>query len=310
LTLKNSLRSRPVIYEIVPPRRDTSRFHTELKGVEDVLSDSRITAINVPELINRREERGRVRYAPATIPPEEYALMVKEYKESIVNIIAPRLARDEFLRRARRVLHDYRIPNLVLVGRERHDDILPGPGVLEAFQLLKSERIDHVTLGGICIFDRRSSRSNDYSGKGRNLGEPERVWMKASAGCDFVTSQITFDSRPALDFLAKYQELCERNETKPVTVFISFVTIPSLSILALIESLDVHVPRMVGKRLKNSDRIGKESVRICIEILQEILAEAKERQIRVPLGVQVEQVGVNNGDLSLELLDAVHPLIS
>ncbi len=122
MSLKASLKNRPVIYEIVPPRREASKFNTELKGVEEVLQDKRILAINIPELINRREGEGGVVYSPATIPPEEYAMLVAEYKESIVNVIAPRLKKEEFLARARRILREDRIPNLVVVGKERKEE--------------------------------------------------------------------------------------------------------------------------------------------------------------------------------------------
>ena len=307
MSLKTTLRRRPIIYEIVPPRRDTSRFHTELRGVEEVLHDPRIAAINIPELINRREGRGQPHYSPATIPPEEYALMIEEYKEPIVNMITPRLPRDELLRRARRVLHDYKIPNLVLVGKERQEDVLPGPGVVEALRLLRSEISDHIALGGICIFNRKSRAPDEASGRSRTLAEPERVLMKAEAGCEFVTSQIAFDPGSASNFLAAYQELCNKKGAKPLTVFISLATVPSPSILTLIERLDVVVPARVRKRLLGSSRMGAESLKVATEIFETIVARAEDDGLDVPLGLQVEQLGVNNDELSLELLDMIHP---
>ena len=309
MTLSDSLRSRPVLYEIVPPRRDTSRFQTELRGVEEVLHDSRISAINIPELINRKEERGRLHYSPATIPPEDYAMMIKEYKEPIVNMIAPRLPRDEFLHRARRALHDYGIPNLVLVGKERHDDVLPGPGVLEALRLLKSERRDHITLGGICIFNRRSTETEATGRRVSRVGEPENIWMKSEAGCEFVTSQICFDPGPAVKFLAAYQNLCEKRRVKPLTVFVSLATVPSPTILSLIESLDVVVSPRIRKRLLGSDQMGMESVKVAAEALETIMARTEEDGVQIPLALQIEQLGVNNDELSLELLDRVYPVV-
>ena len=309
MSLKASLDKRPVIYEIVPPRRDTSRYHSELRGVEAVLQDPRITAVNVPELM-RRIDGKRVHYSPVTIPPEEYALLIKEYKESVVNIIAPRLAREEFLRRARRVLHEYGIPNLVLVGKEKHGDVLPGPGVLEGLELLAQERGDHVALGGICIFNRRSAIAGDYGGGDVPLTEARRVWSKSRAGCDFVTSQISFDPEPALDFLTSYERLCEATGVKPVTTFISLATIPTPSILSLVESLDVVIPPRVKRKLVHAEHMGKASVEISTEVLQRITSEVERRHVGVPLGLQVEQVGVNSGDLALELLDSVAPLFS
>jgi hypothetical protein len=309
LTLKALLKERPVIYEIVPPRRDTSRYQTELRGVEEVLDDSRIAAINVPELINRRGAQGKAVYSRATIPPEEYALMIKEYKESIVNIVAPRLEREEFLDRARRILYDYRIPNVVLVGKERHQDVLPGPGVVEAFRLLTGMKGPHVALGGICIFGRQSQATADYGGGNSKLPEHRRVWLKAKAGCDFVTSQITFDSRPALDFLSSYQDLCERSGKEPLTVFVSLATVPTPTIQSLLESLDVVIPPRVQTRLLHSGDMASESVKIATEVFREIISEAEQRGIKVPLGLQIEQVGVHGDRLSLQLLDNVFPIL-
>jgi len=309
LSLKSVLRSRPVIYEIVPPRRDTSRFNTELRGVDEVLHDSRIAAINVPELINRRKDRERAHYSPATIPPEDYAMMIKDYKESIVNIIAPRLTKDEFLKRAWKILNNYKIPNIILVGKEKRDDVLPGPSVIEALRLLRHERHEQVALGGICIFNRLSPASAEYHGSGGKLNEPQRVLTKAGAGCDFVTSQITFDPRPALDFLQGYQSLCEKSNVSPLTVFISLATIPSPSILTLVEKLDVPVPKQTKIRLLGNDNMGEESLKIATEIFQEIMSRAESDGIEVPLGLQIEQIGVYNDELSLRLLDNLYPLL-
>lgn len=306
MTLKDALKSNPVIYEVVPPRRDTSRYGTELRGVEEVLQDSRIAAVNIPELTNRREDGGRVVYSPATIPPEEYAAMVVERKEAIVNLIAPRLEREAFLRRARRVLREYGVPNLVVVGKERREDILPGPGVEEALGLLARERTQGTALGGICIFSRESSGTGEGGEEARRVPEPLRVWRKAGAGCDFVTSQISFEAGPATRFLREYQALCDKRGTEPLTVFVSLATVPTRSIMSLLEGLDVRVPLVVKERLLGRSDMGRESVKVEAEVLREITEGAERDGLRVPLGVQIEQIGVSNDELSLELLDEVH----
>lgn len=304
MSLKSSLKRRPVIYEIVPPRRDTSRFNTELQGIEQVLEDRRIAAINIPELMARREAKGKVHYSPTTMPPEEYAVMIRDYKEPIVNVVAPRLAKSEFLARARRILRDLKMKNIVVVGKERQGDVLPGPGVVEALGLVRSED-EGAALGGICIFDRETGPSSDYGARSR-LSEARRVWLKAKSGCDFVTSQIAFDPRPALGFIAAYRRLCEETETEPLTVFVSLTTVPTKSILSLIESLDVVVPLKVKRRMEDSGNMGAESLKVGAEVFQDILSESERRGDGIPLGLQIEQVGVNSAGLSLELLDRVY----
>lgn len=306
MPLKTLLEKKPVIYEIVPPRRDVSRFNTELRGVEEVLHDKRIAAVNIPELINRRSEGGKVIYSPATIPPEEYALMIRDYKEPIVNVIAPRLTREEFVSRTGRILKDYHIPNVVVVGKESQDDFLPGPTVTEGLRMLNATRGPDDALGGICIFDRESKEPIDYGTNGR-LEEHQRIWLKSQAGCDFVTSQVAFSSGPALRFLSQYQKFCREKKTKPLTVFISLATVPTPSILRLLEGLDVSIPGKVKKDLLASKDMGRESVKVATEVFLEIITQLELQGVDVPLGLQVEQIGVNNDRLSLELLDGVYP---
>ncbi len=112
-----------------------------------------------------------------------------------------------------------------------------------------------------------------------------------------------------MDFLASYQKLCDETGTNPLTVFLSITTIPSASIMALLERLDVVIPPKVRKRLLQSDDMGRESLRIATEVFRGIVGDAERRGIKVPLGLQIEQVGVRRGDLSLRLLDGAYPTL-
>lgn len=309
MTLRSLLKNRPVIYEIVPPRRDTSRFNTELNGVEEVLGDERIAAVNIPELFNRTRGEGTGAYSPATIPPEEYALLIKESKEPIVNFVAPRLEREEFLNRASRAINEYGIPNLVVVGKERREDVLPGPSALEGLRMLGPQKVDGVALGGICIFNRETVTAPEYGGGNSKLSEASRVYLKAKAGCDFVTSQITFDPSQVFDFLESYQALCAEQGAKPLTVFISLTTVPTLGILSLLEDLDVFIPSGVRRRLQGGGNMGEKSVEIATEVFNQVIAALEKRENRVPIGLQIEQVGVKNDELSMDLLDRVYGLL-
>ena len=235
--------------------------------------------------------------------------MIRDHKEPIVNLIAPRLEKEALLRRVRKVLADYMIPNLILVGRERREDRLPGPDVVQALSLVRGMKTQSTTLGGICIFSRSSSGTDEKGASLGKISEAERLWNKASAGCDFVTGQITFESGPVIGLLRDYQELCDRRGTRPVTVFVSLTTVPTEGILRLLESLDVVVPPDIRKKLLRSEAMGEESVRIASEVFGEVVDGVEREGTSVPLGLQIEQVGVNNGALSLELLDSVYPIL-
>lgn len=138
------------------------------------------------------------------------------------------------------------------------------------------------------------------------MSEARRVSLKAQAGCDFVTSQITFDPKPALDFLTSYQKVCEETGLNPLTVFVSLTTVPSQSILSLLKSLDVVIPVEVQKRLAATERMGEESLLIAAEVFQAIVEGAERAGLGVPLGLQVEQIGVNSDAFSLRLLDRTY----
>ncbi len=305
MSLKRVLKDKPVIYEIVPPRANSSRFGTELRGVEMVMHDRRIDAINIPELINRRGTSEKVQYSPATILPEEYALLVGEFKDPIVNIIAPRMTRASFQRRVLRAVEEYGIKGFVLVGKERHDDVLPGPNVLEALDLVREQKVEDVALGGICIFTRKSRGGGDY-GFESNLEEHRRMWVKGSRGCDFATSQINFDASAAADCLTSYQDLCERTDVNPMTTFLSISAVPTQSILSLLERLDVFFPPKVKKRMLQASDIAKESVQVATEVFMEIMETLERRHVEIPIGLQVEQIGVTSEQLTLELLENVY----
>ncbi len=309
MKLKAALSTRPVIYEIVPPRADTSRFETSLRGVEEVLSDSRIDAVNIPELIDRREANGSVSYSPVTILPEEYAILIQSYKEPIINMISPRMEREDFMSRVLRVYEEYRIDNIVVVGKERHDDILPGPSVSEALTLMREHKKERATLGGVCIFGRNAKFDKSYQSGSSKLDEHQRVWAKANLGCDFVTSQINFESAFATRFLSSYDKLCKETGKTPLCVFVSLTTVPSRGIMSLMDRLDVDIPPVTRRRIEHGSSMARESVKVATEILLRIVEYVEKKDIKVPIGLHVEQVGVNNSDLSLDLLDKTYPAI-
>jgi 5,10-methylenetetrahydrofolate reductase len=308
LTLKDALHDRPVLYEVVPPRREPSKFETELRGLDGVLGDKRVNAINVPELFDRLEQGGGVTYAPTTILPEEYARIIGSRKETVVNIVAPRLPKKELLARLRRISDSYGIRNAILVGKERKEDALPGPNVLEAIELVHQSPGAIETLGGICIFDRNSKFDAAYGSAG-SLDEHQRALAKTRAGCDFLTSQIIFDPEPPVRFMSSYQQACQKAGLRPATVFVSLSTTQSQTIVDLMDKLDVAIPSQTRKRILQSSDPGKESVDVATEVFQEVIENFRRDHIRVPVGLQVEQVGVNSAELTLELLDRTYPIL-
>jgi 5,10-methylenetetrahydrofolate reductase len=132
------------------------------------------------------------------------------------------------------------------------------------------------------------------------------MWVKASRGCDFVTSQINFDAKAAVNCIASYQDLCDKTGVVPMTVFLSFAAVATRGILSLLERLDVVLPPKLRKRLIVADDFGQESVKIATEVCLEMLESLESEHIKVPIGLQVDQLGVKSERLTLELLDNVY----
>lgn len=318
MTLRDILSNKPVIYEVVPPKLGSSESEIarRIEHLERVLQDKRIDAINIPELMERKETNGEVTYVPTTIPPEEYAAIIGGSKEKIANIVAPRLLQRDFIKRVRG-LEKYDIRNLVLVGKARHSDVLPGPSVVKAMELVSAVNEEHpgekmgILLGGICIFNRNKKTYHGYEAPGRELDEYERVAIKARYGCRFVTSQINYDSIAAIKFLTNYANYCKQTRGRPVTVFVSLSSIKSLSILSLLtEGLEVYIPSEIRRTLQQEpDRIGELSVDTATEVFSEIIDSMKSNKIDIRIGLHIEQVSIAGADLSLELLDRTYPLL-
>lgn len=278
-----------------------------------VLSDRRIDAINIPDLIERSVNRGKVNYNDYAMKPEQYADLLKRYgKEIIINAISPRMHKEEFVDR---ILTAYEngIKNYIVVGKERSTDVLPGYSVPDAIKRLSRELngFDDTSIGGICIFHREHRGAAEYNPHRKYLDEYERVSIKARNGCKFVTSQIVYDAPTAIRFLERYNTYCGSKNEKPLTVLISLAPISSPTLLnLLIEKLDVYIPKNAVKDLlKDPDRIGEKSIEISKSILYKIVSYVRENGINVPLGLQIEQIGLKNYGLALKLLDKTYEVI-
>ena len=61
--------------------------------------------------------------------------------------------------------------------------------------------------------------------------------------------------------------------------------------------------------MQSGGNMGKKSVRIATDVFDRLVTEIEGRGIHVPIGLQIEQVGVKNDELSLSLLDEVHGML-
>lgn len=283
--LEEKLLDKPVLYEVVPPK-PSENLEDFVNALEPVSRDSRLDAINLPELSNRQ-------------PPERLAQALDTRKELVVNIIAP--SRPAFNAHAH-ALSKMGIRNLIVVGGEHSQVNYPGPNVLQALKNLEGDFL----LGAVTIFSRKPKNDPNYPVK--LVSEADRVFYKNINGAKFFTSQILLDAEIAKEFLMDYAQYQDRLGTYlHATIFLSFMSLASTAQYRFItETLEVYPG--AGKALQSVANIKRGSIRYAEKMLNEIVDFVDYHELHIPLGLQVEQIGKNNVESTLELLDRLLPI--
>ena len=166
-----------VFFEIVPPAMGKPEAEdSTLKEVEKVRH--LVDAINIPEIHD--EARGSERTAQFVARLEPRLLGARLQRELATEVVINRVTVHDADPRPwfEETCEAFGIQHIVLVGGESAEIRYPGPGPLQAAEVVRSARLP-LTLGGITI----PSRPN----------EADRIRSKHAAGMSFFTSQILFD---------------------------------------------------------------------------------------------------------------------
>ncbi len=239
-----------------------------------------------------------------TMEAREFALRIREVvpADVIVNKVVVHLpSRGAFARWARETTVERAIHNYVLVGGTSSLRHYPGPGVLEACGILshlfRSRGIEEGLAGTIAIPARP--------------GEAERLFAKTLAGSRFATTQILFDTESLREFLPAYVHLCEEFEVPPATLVISVAPVSDAHDLEFVRWLGADVPDVVEDRLfhEGPEAAKNQSIKLAMTLWKEILALRRSRRLRIPLGLNVEQVSHHNLDAAVEMAGALSSLL-
>jgi 5,10-methylenetetrahydrofolate reductase len=279
------LNRRPVLVEVIPPARGAppARIEQSLALVGSILDRCGADAVNVPEIIGSGFQ---------SMDPLDFGLLVHERygAQVVVNKVVVHTPPDAFQTWITRVL-DSPIASAILVGGERGGIYYPGPRVTEANRLTRelaasAGRTDFA-VGNVTLPTRPH--------------EAARMVEKAASGCDFFTSQIVYEFPSANAHLQAYDDLCALEAVPPRPVLYAFSPAESESDIRFLRYLGVHVPPEVERAILAPGSAGA-SLRIIEAVWRELLAAARARGVRVPLGVVVETVSRHHGD-------AVGPLV-
>lgn len=141
--------------------------------------------------------------------------------------------------------------------------------------------------------------------------EDQYAKAKLDAGVEYFQSQITWDEKPTLDWLAKMEEkrfLGKDSPHKDVPVLVGSSPLKTTRTLEFMHNAIpfVKVPDAVRKRLHDAPDFAQESVQVCIELYTRLRDGAKDRGLSTKIGAHV--LPINDDALGNAIVEGVAKL--
>ena len=310
---KTFLRKRPLIFTVIPLRDnktgDSGHDEKILKNLNNRKEEfaktlspyQRLNAISVPELVEENHE-GKPRYNSIYTRALASGLADILHIDALVNKVVAHIESYEKFVEWIRETHSLGISNMIFVGGNTRHHRYPGPSVSEANviarRLWKQFHQNGITIGNIALPERKD--------------EAKRMLYKTLAGAEFFTTQLLFDSEQVINLVKEYHKLCVQAEVQPATVLFSFGPVRSVADLNLLDFLAVELPEKAKEYiLENTDlaEASRRSVINSVRVYSEILAALEERRIKVPIGINVEQLTKSNFPTSVSMLECFEKVI-
>jgi hypothetical protein len=171
--------------------------------------------------------------------------------------------------------------------------------VAEAYEIKKRVNPDMI-IGGIMIPERHSVKKDEHL----------RVFKKIESGCEFFVSQCVYDLMGAKRFLDDYAVYAKEHNKEMVPIIFTITPCGSSKTLDFMKWLGINIPAHLEERLKNSEDILEESVKLSRDIFEILYFYAKGKGI--PIGCNVESVAIRKSeiDASIELLNDIKKIMS
>ena len=286
---------RPVVaYEILPPREKDGTLNAYAETISSLLSQTHIDAINIPEVhdeVGRGErpvsnqERGE---------PRKFGMLLQDIVgiEAIVNRVVVHMPLKKQMEWIKETYSKYEIDNLIIVGGESSKQKYPGPTVNESLEKISQDNRsleNSILCGGICIPSRRKESKN--------------LIRKSECGAEFFTTQVLCDSSNVIKMIKNYQERCDKVNTFPRRILLSFAPVSSQKNINFLKWLGVEIPKDTERYLNGRPgAMTERSLDVAIEVLNEILAFIANNNLKVPVGLNVEHIMSYNFQSSVEML--------
>jgi 5,10-methylenetetrahydrofolate reductase len=278
-------------FEIVPPAvGKPEAVESTLREVEKVRH--LVDAINIPEIHDEERETERTaQFVPRVEPRMLGARLQRELATpAVINRVTVHDA--DPLPWLEETFSQFGIESLVLVGGESAEIRYPGPGPLQAAELVRSAHLP-MTLGGITI----PSRPN----------EAARVRSKQAAGMAFFTSQILFDPNDIVWLVQRLNGLEAR-------IFLSFAPVSHPRDLEFLRWLGADIPQDLDRFLLGAEPGSTRGKETCFErslnLAQRILMEVFDNLPPDPplLGLNIEHINRRNFPSAVRMIERLGSL--
>ena len=286
---------RPVVaYEILPPREKDGTLNSYAEIISSLLSQTHIDAINIPEVHDESGRGDRPVTNQKRGEPREFGRLLQDIVgvEAIINRVVVHQPFDAQMRWIEETNRDYEIENLIIVGGESSKVEYPGPTVNEVLRFVSREYISNggdIFCGGIAIPSREIESKN--------------LIKKSEHGSEFFTTQVLYDSSNIVKMIDHYQERCDDLNTFPRRLLLSFAPVSSQKNIDFLKWLGVEIPPETERYLQGRPgSMIERSLDVAIEVLNDTLNFITEKNLKVPIGLNVEHIMSYNFQSSVEML--------
>ena len=286
---------RPVVaYEILPPLEKDGTLNSYAEIISSLLSQTHIDAINIPEVHDESGRGDRPVTNQKRGEPREFGRLLQDIVgvEAIVNRVVVHEPFDAQMRWIEETNRDYEIENLIIVGGESSKVEYPGPTVNEVLRSVSREYNSNggdIFCGGIAIPSREIESKN--------------LIKKSEHGSEFFTTQVLYDSSNIVKMIDHYQERCDDLNTFPRRLLLSFAPVSSQKNIDFLKWLGVEIPHETERYLQGRPgSMIERSLDVAIEVLNDTLRSITEKNLKVPIGLNVEHIMSYNFQSSVEML--------
>ena len=286
---------RPVVaYEILPPREKDGTLNSYGEIISSLLSQTHIDAINIPEVLDENGRGKRPVVNQKRGEPREFGRLLQDIVgvEAIVNRVVVHEPFDAQMKWIEETNRDYEIENLIIVGGESSNVKYPGPSVNEVLHSVSREYNENggdIFCGGIAIPSRTAESKN--------------LIKKSENGSEFFTTQVLYDSSNIVKMIGHYQERCDELNTFPRRLLLSFAPVSSQKNIEFLKWLGVEIPSETERYLQGRPgSMIERSLDVAIEVLNDTLRSITEKNLKVPIGLNVEHIMSYNFQSSVEML--------